>query len=175
MRIGDPVTLELGYQEMRNDLANSPAMDNKTGLWVCIEALRRVPAAKKLNVALYAVSTVQEEIGLRGAQTSAYRHRPAGRHRRRRDARHRLPDDRQEGRRRHRAGRRPGDLSRAEHEPDRRRAADSTRPRATRFRYQLAASGGRRAPTPTPSRSTAPAWRRAWSAFPTATCTARSR
>ena len=32
--IGDPVTLELGYQEMRNDLANSPGMDNKTGLWV---------------------------------------------------------------------------------------------------------------------------------------------
>ena len=25
VRIGDPVTLELGYQEMRNDLANSPA------------------------------------------------------------------------------------------------------------------------------------------------------
>ena len=40
-RIGDPVTLQLGYQEMRNNLANSPGMDNKTGLWVVIEALRR--------------------------------------------------------------------------------------------------------------------------------------
>ena len=29
--IGDPVTLELGYQEMRNGLANSPGMDDKTG------------------------------------------------------------------------------------------------------------------------------------------------
>ena len=30
--IGDPVTLELGYQEMRNGLANAPGMDNITGV-----------------------------------------------------------------------------------------------------------------------------------------------
>jgi endoglucanase len=71
VRIGDPVTLELGYQSMRNNLANSPGMDDKTGLWVCVEALRRA-ALKDLNVSLYAVSTVQEEIGLRGATTSAF-------------------------------------------------------------------------------------------------------
>jgi len=71
IRIGDPVTLELGYQPMRNGLANSPGMDDKTGLWVCVEALRRA-SQSKLNVALYAVSTVQEEIGLRGAATSAF-------------------------------------------------------------------------------------------------------
>jgi putative aminopeptidase FrvX len=71
VRVGDPVTLELGYQEMRNGFANSPGMDNKTGLWVCMEAARRA-AKKKLKVAVYAVSTVQEEIGLRGAHTSAF-------------------------------------------------------------------------------------------------------
>ncbi|MCA9248443.1 MAG: M42 family metallopeptidase [Planctomycetales bacterium] len=71
VRIGDPITFELSYQEMLGDLANSPGMDDKTGLWVCIEALRRA-SQQSLNVALYAVSTVQEEIGLRGAQTSAY-------------------------------------------------------------------------------------------------------
>ena len=70
--IGDPVTLELGYQEMRNNLANSPGMDNKTGLWVSIEALHRAVKRGGLNVALYGVATVQEEIGLRGAVTSAY-------------------------------------------------------------------------------------------------------
>jgi endoglucanase len=69
--IGDPVTLKLGYQEMRNNLANSPGMDDKTGLWVCLEALRRAKNME-LNVSLYAVATVQEEIGLRGAQTSAF-------------------------------------------------------------------------------------------------------
>jgi putative aminopeptidase FrvX len=71
VRIGDPVTLNLGFQEMRNGLANSPAMDNKCGLWVVIEALRRA-AKRDLKVAVFAVSTVAEEIGLRGAQTSAF-------------------------------------------------------------------------------------------------------
>ena len=71
VRIGDPVTLKLGFQELRNGLANAPAMDNKCGLWVVIEALRRA-AQRDLNVAVFAVSTVAEEIGLRGAQTSAF-------------------------------------------------------------------------------------------------------
>jgi putative aminopeptidase FrvX len=70
--IGDPVTLKLGYQEMRNNLANSPGMDDKTGLWVCMEGARRAKERGKLNVAVHAVSTVQEEVGLRGAFTSTY-------------------------------------------------------------------------------------------------------
>jgi putative aminopeptidase FrvX len=71
IRIGDPVTLELGYRPMLNQLANAPGMDNKTGLWIVMEALRRVDA-DELHCALFAVSTVQEEIGLRGAKTSAF-------------------------------------------------------------------------------------------------------
>jgi len=71
VRIGDPVTVQLGLTEMPNSLASAPAMDNKTGLWVAIEALRRT-AGQKLNCGLFAVSTVQEEIGLRGAITSTY-------------------------------------------------------------------------------------------------------
>lgn len=72
VKVGDAVTLELGYQEMRNGFANSPGMDDKAGLWVCVEAARRAKKRGGLNVALYAVSTVQEEVGLRGATTSAY-------------------------------------------------------------------------------------------------------
>ncbi|HVS13590.1 MAG TPA: M42 family metallopeptidase [Thermoanaerobaculia bacterium] len=72
VRVGDPVTLALGFQELRNGLANAPGMDDKTGLWVVIEALRRAAAAGDLRCALHAVSTVQEEIGLRGARTSSY-------------------------------------------------------------------------------------------------------
>ena len=58
-------------KELRNGLATSAAMDNRTGVWVVVEALRR---ATKLdpNVGFYAVSTVQEEIGLRGAKTAAF-------------------------------------------------------------------------------------------------------
>ena len=69
--VGDPVTLELGYCDLQNGLASAPGMDDATGLWVVMEALRRA-AAKSLNCSLHAVSTVQEEIGLRGARTSAY-------------------------------------------------------------------------------------------------------
>jgi tetrahedral aminopeptidase len=71
IRVGDPVTLELGFQPLLNQLANAPGMDDKTGLWVVLEALRRV-VGSQLSCALFAVSTVQEEIGLRGAKTSAY-------------------------------------------------------------------------------------------------------
>jgi endoglucanase len=71
IRVGDPVTLELGYQDLRNNLANAPGMDNRTGLWLVMEALRRA-SEKDLNCGIYAVSTVQEEIGLRGARTSAF-------------------------------------------------------------------------------------------------------
>ncbi len=69
--VGDPITLQLGFQSMRNRLANAPGMDDKTGLWVVMEALRRVDP-QRLSCALFAVSTVQEEIGLRGAKTSAF-------------------------------------------------------------------------------------------------------
>lgn len=69
--IGDAVTLELGVRELRNGLVNSPGMDNTAGLWVVTEALRRA-SQRELKCALYSVSTVQEEIGLRGAKTSAY-------------------------------------------------------------------------------------------------------
>ena len=71
VRIGDCVTLELGVQEMRNGYVNSPGMDDKTGMWTCMEGARRAKE-RGLNVSLYAVATVQEEIGLRGAKTSAH-------------------------------------------------------------------------------------------------------
>jgi len=71
IRIGDAVTVELACNEMLNRRTVAPAMDDKSGMWVVIEALRRAEKAK-LNCALFAVSTVQEEIGLRGAQTSSF-------------------------------------------------------------------------------------------------------
>ncbi|MEM9411492.1 MAG: M42 family metallopeptidase [Planctomycetota bacterium] len=69
--IGDPVTLQLGYQELQNNLVNGPAMDDRCGVWVVVEAMRR---AKEMGVecGLYVASTVQEEVGLRGAKTAAY-------------------------------------------------------------------------------------------------------
>ena len=71
VKVGDPVTMDLGFLPMLNNMASATAMDDKCGLWVVVEALRRA-STKKLDCALFAVSTVQEEIGLRGAQTSAF-------------------------------------------------------------------------------------------------------
>jgi endoglucanase len=68
---GDPVTVALGYRPLRNNLACSPAMDDKVGLWTVMEALRLLHG-RPLQASVYCVSTVQEEIGLRGATTSAY-------------------------------------------------------------------------------------------------------
>jgi len=71
VKVGDPITVELELRQMQNNRIASPAMDDKSGLWVVMEALRRAEK-KKLNCALFAVSTVQEEVGLRGAKTSAF-------------------------------------------------------------------------------------------------------
>ena len=71
VQIGDCVTFPLGMKPLRNGLATAPAMDNRAGVWVVVEALRRV-GKLSANVGFYAVCTVQEEIGLRGAKTSAF-------------------------------------------------------------------------------------------------------
>ncbi len=69
--VGDPVTFDLGFRALRNNLAVAPGMDNKVGAWVVMSALELVAQARP-RAAVFAVSTVQEEIGLRGAQTSAF-------------------------------------------------------------------------------------------------------
>ncbi|QEG22729.1 M42 family metallopeptidase [Mariniblastus fucicola] len=69
--IGDSVTLELGMTRLQNNLVTSPATDNRTGVWVAVEAMR-IAAEAGVKIGVYAVSTVQEEIGLRGARTAAF-------------------------------------------------------------------------------------------------------
>lgn len=69
--IGDPITFRLEMVHLGNDLVTSPAFDNKCGTFVVMEALR-LCSIKRIKCALFAVSTVQEEVGLRGARTSCY-------------------------------------------------------------------------------------------------------
>jgi endoglucanase len=78
IRIGDPITMVDGVEHMANDLLVARAMDDRIGAFVVVETLRKVRAftskkkARRLNCALFAVCSVQEEIGLRGAVTSSY-------------------------------------------------------------------------------------------------------
>ena len=71
--IGDPVTYDANFEELRNGLAVSRGFDNKAGAWVVAEALRRISRSKKkCKAAIHSVATVQEEVGLRGARTSTF-------------------------------------------------------------------------------------------------------
>ncbi|MSU77832.1 MAG: M42 family peptidase [Gemmataceae bacterium] len=69
--LGDTITAALSTQAMRNELFTSPGLDDKVGVWTVMETLRLLKG-KPLQAAIFCVSTVQEEIGLRGAATSAY-------------------------------------------------------------------------------------------------------
>src|SRR5947209_4212785 len=68
---GDAVTLELNFRELRNRLVSAPGLDDKVGVWTVMETLRLLHG-RSIQAAVYCVSTVQEEIGLRGATTSAH-------------------------------------------------------------------------------------------------------
>ncbi len=69
--LGDPVTFDLIGRDLRNGLFTAPGLDDKVGVWVVFEALRLLKD-RPLQAAVACVSTVQEEIGLRGATTSSY-------------------------------------------------------------------------------------------------------
>ena len=73
--IGDSVTPEPSLRELRNGRLSGVAMDDRTGVWVIMNALKII-AARNPEAGVFAVSAVQEEIGLRGAQTSSYNVNP---------------------------------------------------------------------------------------------------
>lgn len=75
VRIGDSVTPEPALRELRNGRLSGVAMDDRTGIWVVMMALKQI-SERSPTAAVFAVSAVQEEIGLRGAQTSAYNVNP---------------------------------------------------------------------------------------------------
>ncbi|MCW3058985.1 MAG: peptidase family protein [Capsulimonas sp.] len=71
VQIGDPITYSPGFAMLEGDLAVAHAFDDKVGAFAVAETIRLLKG-KTLAAAVYGVSTVQEEIGLRGARTSSY-------------------------------------------------------------------------------------------------------
>lgn len=69
--LGDAGVFVQPYVELANERAVSMAFDNKMGTWIVTEVLRLLHG-RELAASVIGVSTVQEEIGLRGAQTSAF-------------------------------------------------------------------------------------------------------
>jgi putative aminopeptidase FrvX len=68
---GDAGVFLQPYIELANDRAVAMAFDNKMGTWIVTEVLRLLQG-QQLEACVVGVSTVQEEIGLRGAHTSAF-------------------------------------------------------------------------------------------------------
>ena len=68
VKVGDMGAL-LGAMAQRGDRLIGKSMDDRAGVFVLIEALRQL---KHSPNDVYAVFSVQEEVGLRGARTSAY-------------------------------------------------------------------------------------------------------
>lgn len=71
VQIGDPAVLAYGFEQLRNGLVLSRGFDDKAGAFLVLEAVRLLSGLHP-KAEVYAVATVQEEIGLRGARTSAF-------------------------------------------------------------------------------------------------------
>ena len=71
--IGDVATYDHEFELLHGTIGVSRAFDNKVGAYIVGEALIRLaPQRKKLKAKVVSVATAQEEIGVRGATTSAY-------------------------------------------------------------------------------------------------------
>ena len=72
--IGNPITRERSFIEMGN-CVNSKSLDNRLAVFILIETLKNLKE-KKLPYDVYGVFTVQEEVGIRGANVSALNIKP---------------------------------------------------------------------------------------------------
>jgi len=67
VEVGDPVTFTQEVHELADGRLTARGMDNRIGIWAAAEGLRRAVEAGG-DATVYAVSTVQEEVGLQGAR-----------------------------------------------------------------------------------------------------------
>ncbi|MCX6673728.1 MAG: M42 family metallopeptidase [Methanothrix sp.] len=65
---GTPITMDRSFASLNGDKVTGKAFDNRAGLVMMVEALKRT----KSNCTIYVVATVQEEIGFKGAKVSAF-------------------------------------------------------------------------------------------------------
>jgi endoglucanase len=70
--VGDPVTRERELIEM-GDCVNCKSIDNRISVYILIETLKRL---KEIPYDVYGVFTVQEELGMRGANVTAHQINP---------------------------------------------------------------------------------------------------
>ena len=69
--IGDPVAFRVNYARFGKNRVMSKGLDDKIGAFVIAEAFRLL-SERDCKLGVYAVGTVQEELGLRGAKTCSF-------------------------------------------------------------------------------------------------------
>jgi putative aminopeptidase FrvX len=69
VKIGDTVSFDIKFARIGKNVVIGKALDDRVGCAIIIETLKRL---KNTECSLYAVGTVQEEAGSRGAATSAF-------------------------------------------------------------------------------------------------------
>ncbi len=74
VRVGDMVVIDAPFVEMGGKVV-SKALDNRIACWLGIEAIRALGEGGR-GAEIHVAFTTQEEVGLRGARTAAYRVRP---------------------------------------------------------------------------------------------------
>jgi endoglucanase len=74
IQLGDVATFQAEFEHLMGDRATARGFDNKMGGFIVGETIRLLKEEGGLHpeVGVYAVGTVQEEIGLRGARTSSF-------------------------------------------------------------------------------------------------------
>jgi endoglucanase len=68
IEIGTPITIDREFAELSNNRVTGKAFDNRAGVAMLIKTMQKM----KSPFTVYAVFTVQEEVGLKGAKTSAF-------------------------------------------------------------------------------------------------------
>lgn len=74
--VGDPITFAVGFERFGDGMAVSKCFDDKCGVWVACRVMEKLAAAGRAAGDFIAVATTQEEIGTRGAMTSAHAMNP---------------------------------------------------------------------------------------------------
>jgi endoglucanase len=69
--VGTAVSMDREVVALANGKITGKAFDNRAGCAILLEVMRQL-ADKKINATVYAVGTVQEEVGLKGARTAAF-------------------------------------------------------------------------------------------------------
>lgn len=73
--VADPIAMRSNCRFMNKNVIMSKGLDDKIGAYVIAEAFRMLAEAK-VKIGVYAVGTVQEELGLRGAEASTFGIKP---------------------------------------------------------------------------------------------------